>query len=91
MYSLLVLGLVPGTNIQISFQAWLVLAIIAAFIGPRVWQYLRNLWAAAIDYCRLPFLALILSLNQVLQTLYPRVQWIVRTVAALPARIVVDR
>ncbi len=25
MYSFLVLGLIPGTNIQISFQAWLVI------------------------------------------------------------------
>lgn len=26
MYSVLVLGLIPGTDIQISFQAWLVIS-----------------------------------------------------------------
>jgi hypothetical protein len=35
MYAFLVLGLIPGTNIQISFQAWLVIApvlLVAAII-----------------------------------------------------------
>ncbi len=31
MYSFLVLGRVPGTNLQISFQNWLVLAAVLAF------------------------------------------------------------
>lgn len=30
MYSLLVLGIIPGTNIQISFQVWLQFASILA-------------------------------------------------------------
>lgn len=33
MYSFLVLGLIPGTNIQISFQAWLVIMpLLAVFL-----------------------------------------------------------
>lgn len=36
MYSLLVLGIIPGTDIQISFEAWLVMA---AALG--MWMY-RN-------------------------------------------------
>jgi len=30
MYSILVLGQIPGTGIQISFQAWLVMAALLA-------------------------------------------------------------
>ena len=30
MYSLLVLGIIPGTNIQISFSAWMILGVIFA-------------------------------------------------------------
>lgn len=33
MYDLLVLGLIPGTNLQISFYAWIVLLIIVITIG----------------------------------------------------------
>jgi hypothetical protein len=38
MYSFIVLGIVPGTNIQISFQAWLLMlaglvALIMVFIA----------------------------------------------------------
>jgi hypothetical protein len=29
MYSFLVLGLIPGTNIAISFQVWLVVMVVA--------------------------------------------------------------
>lgn len=32
MYNLLVLGLIPGTNIQIGFYAWVVL-VLAVFIA----------------------------------------------------------
>ena len=32
MYSLLVLGIVPGTNIQITFTTWLQLALLATAI-----------------------------------------------------------
>lgn len=28
MYSFFVLGIIPGTNIQISFQAWLIIAAV---------------------------------------------------------------
>jgi hypothetical protein len=31
MYTFLVLGLIPGTNIQISFQAWLVIMAVLPF------------------------------------------------------------
>lgn len=33
MYAFLVLGLIPGTNIQISFQAWLYMMAALPFIG----------------------------------------------------------
>jgi hypothetical protein len=53
MYSFLVLGLIPGTNIQISFQAWLgimaavvaVLPFVAAFIKPHWHKRLAELAA----------------------------------------------
>jgi hypothetical protein len=39
MYSILVLGLIPGTNIQISFQVWLLildgLLVYITFVRPR--------------------------------------------------------
>jgi len=37
MYSILVLGLIPGTHIQISFLAWLVAAAIAILLVGIVW------------------------------------------------------
>lgn len=36
MYSLLVLGIIPGTNIQLSFQAWLAVAVAVAFAWPKL-------------------------------------------------------
>jgi hypothetical protein len=43
MYAFLVLGLIPGTNIQISFQAWLfiapVLLVAAIILRPRALQW----------------------------------------------------
>lgn len=36
MYSIVVLGLVPGTNIQISFQAWLVMT--AIIVGALIYK-----------------------------------------------------
>lgn len=91
MYSLLVLGLVPGTDIQINFQAWLILVIIAAFIGRRAWKYARQLSSSVADSLRLPVFALMLYLNPLLQNLYQRAQWIARTAATLPTKIAVDR
>lgn len=48
MYSLLVLGLIPGTNISISFQAWIILmlglAIAFKFYRRRVLEYLAMWW-----------------------------------------------
>lgn len=34
MYSILVLGLIPGTNIQISFKAWLVIMAVLLVLAP---------------------------------------------------------
>ena len=43
MYSILVLGLIPGTNIQVSFVAWLAVSAIAAtFVLVLLVQYYRN-------------------------------------------------
>lgn len=39
MYSFLVLGLIPGTNIQISFWAWLVLMALLAVAFKRYKHY----------------------------------------------------
>lgn len=48
MYSFLVLGLIPGTNIQISFWAWMVLmaGLLIAFkiYRRRVTNYLVSWW-----------------------------------------------
>lgn len=45
MYSLLVLGYIPGTNIQISFQAWLIMLVVLPVIiklsWPRLWPKLK--------------------------------------------------
>ena len=44
MYSFLVLGLIPGTNIQISFQAWLaIVAVLAIAVVKLKSQTLRHL------------------------------------------------
>lgn len=43
MYAFLVLGLVPGTNIQISFQAWLVMLALSPLLGLALRPYLRQL------------------------------------------------
>lgn len=42
MYSILVLGLVPGTNIQISFWTWLILMLSLPFLAPRLKVWLRE-------------------------------------------------
>ncbi len=42
MYSFLVLGLVPGTNVQISFQGWLVLMAVLAVATPVMWSGLKR-------------------------------------------------
>ncbi|HVV67052.1 MAG TPA: hypothetical protein VHB72_03205 [Candidatus Saccharimonadales bacterium] len=48
MYTFLVLGLIPGTNIQIGFWAWLIIMI--AFLltfrktKPYVTQHIGNWW-----------------------------------------------
>ncbi len=48
MYSFLVLGLIPGTNIQINFWAWIIIMVgltIAAYrLRPRVVRLISNWW-----------------------------------------------
>jgi hypothetical protein len=48
MYTFLVLGLIPGTNIQINFYAWLVimvgLIIMAYRLLPRVVRLVSACW-----------------------------------------------
>ena len=48
MYAFFVLGLIPGTNIQISFQAWLfiapVLAVAGLILRPRLERRVRQWW-----------------------------------------------
>lgn len=42
MYNFVVLGLVPGTNIQISFQAWLGMMGALSVALPLVWTTITN-------------------------------------------------
>jgi hypothetical protein len=48
MYTFLVLGLIPGTNIQINFYAWIImmvgLAIVAYRLRPRVVRLVSAWW-----------------------------------------------
>lgn len=48
MYTFLVLGLIPGTNIQINFYAWIIIMVGAAIIihrqRPRIVRYASNWW-----------------------------------------------
>jgi hypothetical protein len=39
MYTYLVLGQIPGTNIQISFQVWIIITIMAVVFGPSIYRY----------------------------------------------------
>lgn len=40
MYSFLVLGIIPGTNLVITFEAWLVFIdlLLGSYLAYRVWQ-----------------------------------------------------
>ncbi len=56
MYTFLVLGIIPGTNIQISFQAWLVAASSAlaiALMMRALWQVNAG-WIANMQPVRQP-------------------------------------
>lgn len=48
MYTFLVLGLIPGTNIQINFYAWIIIMIglgISAYrLRPRIVRHISNWW-----------------------------------------------
>jgi len=45
MYSILVLGLIPGTNIQISFKAWLIIVAGLLVLAPVLIVSLKRLIA----------------------------------------------
>jgi hypothetical protein len=51
VYSVLVLGLIPGTNIQISFLAWLVITTIVCALASIAWLEYKHrqseLWLPA--------------------------------------------
>ena len=49
MYTFLVLGLIPGTNIQISFQAWLDMAAALPFVAAFIKLHLYHRLTAASD------------------------------------------
>jgi hypothetical protein len=48
MYTFLVLGLIPGTNIEISFWAWIIIMAFVAIAGyrlrSRVVRYVTTWW-----------------------------------------------
>lgn len=39
MYTYIILGQIPGTNIHISFQVWVILTIMAIVFGPSIYRY----------------------------------------------------
>lgn len=41
MLSLLMLGIIPGTNIQISFEAWLVAMLLITFVTLAIFTHRR--------------------------------------------------
>jgi len=43
MYTFLVLGLIPGTNVQISFQAWLAVMAMLPFLAYLAKEPLRKI------------------------------------------------
>jgi hypothetical protein len=50
VYSVLVLGLIPGTHIQISFLAWLIVAVVVGAAVSILWlehRAQRELWLPA--------------------------------------------
>jgi hypothetical protein len=54
MYTFLVLGIVPGTNIAISFQAWLDILAILACLALVYRKPLRRLWESSKQAIRRP-------------------------------------
>ncbi|MEI8338466.1 hypothetical protein EBZ57_01935 [bacterium] len=39
MYTYIILGQIPGTNVHISFQVWVILTIMAIVFGPSIYRY----------------------------------------------------
>jgi divalent metal cation (Fe/Co/Zn/Cd) transporter len=54
MYSFLVLGIIPGTDVAISFQAWLII-LAGLTVSAMIFQsLLRHIWESANRAVRLP-------------------------------------
>ncbi len=43
MYSFLILGRVPGTNITISFEVWLIIMTVIGYATYRYWPRIKQL------------------------------------------------
>lgn len=39
MYTYIILGQIPGTNIHISFQVWVILTIMTIVFAPSIYRY----------------------------------------------------
>ncbi|HSW85552.1 MAG TPA: hypothetical protein VLF79_02995 [Candidatus Saccharimonadales bacterium] len=63
MYDLLVLGLIPGTNLQISFQAWLIMLASLPLITALYMVWHRNQYYAKLQAYRLRHFAGVKQLN----------------------------
>jgi hypothetical protein len=55
MEALLVLGLIPGTNIQISFTAWLIMLALSPFFYKYAWPHIKP---HLLDYSHKTYLEL---------------------------------
>lgn len=44
MYSLIVLGQIPGTNISLSFEAWIILMALMAVVGFRLRPKIKQIF-----------------------------------------------
>ncbi len=42
MYSFFILGRIPGTNISISFEAWLIIMAVVGFAAYRYWPRINK-------------------------------------------------
>ena len=80
MYSVLVLGLIPGTNIQISFWAWLVIIAILPFLARRFKAPLLKHFQAFIELGKAPTPRLPLPASSLHQGPKVTGQWIRRTI-----------
>jgi len=54
MYSLLVLGIIPGTDVAISFQAWLIILAMLGLLLVIFRSPLHQAWESGKQAARLP-------------------------------------